>query len=85
MQILEIDWQWFLDDVPPFQRLPREARRLFMGKVRPSQPISSFELGKYFEVCRASGCNRCPEHRKTMAEPVTIEGGLVDVREAARL
>jgi hypothetical protein len=36
MQILEIDWQWFLDDLPPFQRLPREAWRLFLGKVRPS-------------------------------------------------
>ena len=36
MQILEIDWQWFLDDLLPFQRLPREAWRLFLGKVRPS-------------------------------------------------
>jgi hypothetical protein len=55
MNILEIDWQCFLDDLPPFQRLPREARRLFMEKVRPSQPIRSFELGEYFEVLCASG------------------------------
>jgi len=50
MQILEIDWQHFLDDLVPFQQLPLAARRLFLEKVRPSQPISSLELGESFEV-----------------------------------
>ena len=30
MNILEIDWQHFLDDLPAFQSLPCEARRLFL-------------------------------------------------------
>ncbi|MGO8791712.1 MAG: hypothetical protein ACLQVL_30590 [Terriglobia bacterium] len=55
MQILEIDWQRFLDDLMPFQQLPLAARRQFLEKVRPSQPISSLELGESFEVLCASG------------------------------
>ncbi|MGA2984474.1 MAG: helicase-associated domain-containing protein [Terriglobia bacterium] len=55
MQTLEIDWQQFLDALPAFQQLPLEARRLFLEKVRPSQPISSFELGEYLEVLCAAG------------------------------
>ena len=55
MQILEIDWQRFLDDLLPFQQLPLAARRQFLEKVRPSQPISSLELGESFEVLCASG------------------------------
>ena len=55
MQILEIDWQRFLDDLPRFQPLPLATRRLFLEKVRPSQPVSSLELGESFEVLCASG------------------------------
>ncbi len=55
MQILEIDWKQFLDQLPSFQRLGREARRLFLEKVRPSQPISNADLGEYSEVLLAAG------------------------------
>ena len=55
MQILEIDWQQFLDDLPRFQPLPLATRRLFLEKVRPSQPVPSHELGESFEVLCASG------------------------------
>ena len=55
MQILEIDWQRFLDDLPLFQRLERETRRLFLEIAHPSQPVHPFELGKHFEVLCASG------------------------------
>src|SRR5208283_3246693 len=55
MQILEIDWLQFLDVLPLFQGLPLAARRLFLEKVRPSQPIFSLELGESLEVLRASG------------------------------
>jgi hypothetical protein len=55
MQILEIDWQRFLEDLPLFQRQPVEARRQFLQKVHGGQPISSFELGEHFELLCASG------------------------------
>ncbi len=55
MQILEIDWQQFLEVLPSFQELPQEARRLFLEKVRPSQPIPNAELGEQREVLLASG------------------------------
>jgi len=55
MQILEIDWQRFLDDLPRFQQLPLAARLQFLEKVRPSQPVSSRELGESFDVLCASG------------------------------
>lgn len=55
MQILEIDWQRFLDDLPLFQRLERETRRLFLEIAHPRQPLRPSELGKHFEVLCASG------------------------------
>ncbi len=55
MNILEIDWQQFLQDLQSFQRLPREARRLFAEQVRPVQPITNAELGEHREVLLASG------------------------------
>ena len=55
MQILEIDWQRFLDDLPLFQRLARETRRLFLERVQPNLPIRPVELGKHFEDLCASG------------------------------
>jgi hypothetical protein len=55
MNILEIDWQQFLQDLQSFQRLPREARRLFAEQVRPVQPITNAELGEQREVLLASG------------------------------
>jgi hypothetical protein len=55
MQILEIDWQQFLEDLPSFQRLPREARLVFLEKVRQGQPIINAELGDHRETLLASG------------------------------
>jgi Helicase conserved C-terminal domain len=55
MQILEIDWQQFLEDLPGFQRLPREARLVFLERVRQGQPITNAELGEHREALLASG------------------------------
>jgi Helicase conserved C-terminal domain len=55
MQILEIDWQQFLEDLPGFQRLPREARLVFLERVRQGQPIINAELGDHREALLASG------------------------------
>jgi hypothetical protein len=55
MQILEIDWPRFLDDLPLFQRLERETRHLFLEIVQPNLPIHPVELGKHFELLCASG------------------------------
>src|SRR5690349_17171912 len=55
MQILEIDWLQFVEDLSSFQRLPLEARRLFMEKVRSSQPITNTEMGAHRQDLLASG------------------------------
>jgi hypothetical protein len=55
MQILEIDWQQFLEDLPAFQRLPREARLLFLERVRQGQPVTNAELGEHGEALLGSG------------------------------
>ena len=55
MQILEIDWQQFLNDLPGFQRLPQGSRLVFLEKVRQGQPITNAELGEHREALLASG------------------------------
>lgn len=67
MQVLEIDWNQFLDQLPSFQRLPVEARRLFLEKVRPNQPVSVDELGEHRQTLVSAGFLLCgPKHKNAI-------------------
>jgi hypothetical protein len=61
MQMLEIDWLRFLDDLPHFQRLPYETRRLFLERVQPAQQNPLHYLADHFEILRAAGLLFCAE------------------------
>lgn len=55
MQILEIDWDQFIGQLPPFQILPQEARRVYLERVGPTQPVRNAELGEHCEALTSSG------------------------------
>lgn len=55
MKLLQIDWQIFLQGLEHYRGLPYGARRAFVEKVPPSQPVTSSMLGEWLERLLASG------------------------------
>lgn len=55
MKLLAIDWQVFLQALEHYRRLPYGARKAFVEKVPPTQPVPGSLLGEWLEGLVASG------------------------------